>query len=425
MEKDYKHLLDRLIRDNSLYFSLTKEDIEYNDGYIFTVFDQGIPIIKYKDEQKIKRYLIDTLQLPEVVFGDNAQEIIEIIIDETNTLERDINYIYPVAYVKHPLLLIRNGIFPTSIDITAKWFNDYVNGTDIPTLDFWYQNAGAAIDLLHKESRWMCRSLESWKKEAIATGASIGLNIFGDRFIYNRSKRPINSMDMFRTPISFTYSKEDIIGDKILIGNDDWNYVPVTRYASGMSRGLYYSKKSTLKNYCGTFFYNEPESTTLLAYKTVHKSYNKYTACNDLYPLLLQKNKKLASAVYDKIQDLTDSSYMPQLELYINGTIPQDLMLTPSELIELYETSNIEIYYTDNKIKALSKIIPNVKHYAVDRLYLYAAEDSLDQALCLMGKALDIDIIILTNMIGSFQVVTEILDTRTREDSLRSLVFLK
>jgi hypothetical protein len=136
----------------------------------------------------------------------------------------------------------------------------------------------------------MCKSLESWKKEAIATGAFIGLNIFGDRFTYIGSKRPINSMDMFRTPISFTYSNGDIIDNKILISNEEWNVIPVTRYASGMSRGLYYTKKPTPAEYCGKFFYNE--STTLLAYKTSHKSFNKYTACTDLYPLLLQKKTK-------------------------------------------------------------------------------------------------------------------------------------
>jgi hypothetical protein len=53
-------------------------------------------------------------------------------------------------------------------------------------------------------------------------------------------------------------------------------------------------------------------------------------------------------------------------------------MVTPSELIKLSETSGR--YYIDDKRKELSKTIPDVKFYAVDSLYLYAAEDSLDQA---------------------------------------------
>lgn len=54
---------------------------------------------------------------------------------------------------------------------------------------------------------------------------------------------------------------------------------------------------------------------------------------------------------------------------------------------------------------------------------LYAKEDEYDQALCLLGKALDVDLIVLKYMIGSHQVVTEVLDTRSRDVSFQNLVF--
>ncbi len=54
---------------------------------------------------------------------------------------------------------------------------------------------------------------------------------------------------------------------------------------------------------------------------------------------------------------------------------------------------------------------------------MYAEEDDLDQVLCRLGSLLGIDIIVLTNMIGSNQIVTEVLDTRERDVSMSSLIF--
>lgn len=59
--------------------------------------------------------------------------------------------------------------------------------------------------------------------------------------------------------------------------------------------------------------------------------------------------------------------------------------------------------------------------YTGNRLGMYAAEDELDQPLCQAAQYLGYDIIILTNMIGSHQVVTEVLDTR--DDSYSHLWF--
>ena len=64
------------------------------------------------------------------------------------------------------------------------------------------------------------------------------------------------------------------------------------------------------------------------------------------------------------------------------------------------------------------------KIYAGKTLGLYAIEDCLDQVICKLARKLDLDILILTDMIGSHQIVTEILDTRSRQDSFKNLVYI-
>ena len=41
------------------------------------------------------------------------------------------------------------------------------------------------------------------------------------------------------------------------------------------------------------------------------------------------------------------------------------------------------------------------------------------------GKERGLDVIVLTHMVGMYQVVTEILDTRSRAESFNSLLYLE
>jgi hypothetical protein len=54
---------------------------------------------------------------------------------------------------------------------------------------------------------------------------------------------------------------------------------------------------------------------------------------------------------------------------------------------------------------------------------LYGAEDWFDQILCLLAKKMNIELVVLTRMVGAKQIVQEVLDARSREDSFKSLVF--
>jgi hypothetical protein len=57
-------------------------------------------------------------------------------------------------------------------------------------------------------------------------------------------------------------------------------------------------------------------------------------------------------------------------------------------------------------------------------LKLYAEEDVWYQPLCNAARDNDHDIVILENMIGKYQVVTEVLDTRSREAIFSGLLYV-
>ena len=105
---------------------------------------------------------------------------------------------------------------------------------------------------------------------------------------------------------------------------------------------------------------------------------------------------------------------------FVSGVLPKDLMLTPTEYISfITQNPNIENPSIQSDI-----ISDNSKHYVGTILSLYALEDGFDQPLCELGRDKNLSIIILESMIGSHQVVTEVLDTRPREESFRSLVYI-
>lgn len=97
--------------------------------------------------------------------------------------------------------------------------------------------------------------------------------------------------------------------------------------------------------------------------------------------------------------------------------LPEDLMLTPIEIYTLYP----ENFYGFTYEQVLD--LPQNKRYVGIFLGYYAIEDPLDQILCILAQRFSIDIIILERMIGSHQIVTEILDTRPREKSFSHLTY--
>ena len=192
----------------------------------------------------------------------------------------------------------------------------------------------------------------------------------------------------------------------MVLDGESWNVIPVTRYAKGMSRGLYFEEASDVDiEYCGTFYYHEPESTTLLAYKTSESFFNKYTCAKELDP------SDLATDILEDVENNT-------LLMYIKGKLPKNLMLTP---LEAYDLKFIPEKWTREEVTSL----PQNKRYVGKTIGLYALEDLLDQIICELAQEANLDIVVLRNMSGIYQVVTEILDVRKREDSFKSLLYLE
>lgn len=295
------------------------------------------------------------------------------------------------ARVTNPMLAMEMGLWPDPI--LTDWLPDWYSGMSVLDIKFWHLvDVEEEIDEMIRQERWRYRPLEVQKKRAIETGSSIPLYLYAPELIYTGSKRPKTEMNLFRTPLSRTIKRRAVIDGQVFLDGELWNVVPVARYAAGMSRGLYFGERK--KNVCGTFYYMEPESTTFLAYKTALTSFNKTTAC-------------LSLGV-----DVSESEeFIKESMKHAEGKYPQDLMMTPREA---------QRHSLDNhSLEGVS----NNKHYVGMWLGMYALEDPLDQPLCIAARDAEYDIVILESMVGRFQVVTEVLDTRSREDSFSSLIY--
>ncbi len=305
-------------------------------------------------------------------------------------------------------IMMKYGLFPTENFDKATTDKLTMNES---TYNFWHRDSPTSITKYRNNSTWYYSTLETHKQNGVQLAISIPLLYLAPHLVYNESKRPKNDMLMFRSPLSITISKDDIVDNKVLLNNILWNVIPVTRYARGMSKGMYYSDLKEPVEFCGTFYYNEPESDTYLAYQTFRVYFNKTVAAIKLGEEFGENN------------DLTEA--IPNnkaLMMHINGELPSNLMMTPLELSNFIKNNGLSTRGLAGQ--RYNEISPNKEYVGMDSaLRLYSAEDGLDQILCQIGKKHGIDIIILTHMVGSHQVVTEILDTRIRVESFKSLIY--
>lgn len=403
-ESIFTKAMIRAMDDPKFFESLILQydlDPSIRDGLILTIAKQ------LRNSQNLN-LLINYFESNGLLINFDSEDEIGYLADAISSQAED-QFIYPIGYVYDPEVMIKYGFLPTSIDLDMA-FSEYVTGTDIDTIRFWYgeSEVNKLLDLNY-EPRWSFKTLESHKHNGITSAFSLPLILYAPELVYKGSKRPITDMALFRSPFNLKIKRSDIINNIININGENWKVIPVTRYSKGMSRGLYY--KQNENEYCGTFYYYEPESTTLLAYKSSRSFFNKYIAIKALNSKLL--NSKLLNNPEIE-QNLTNNQVF---QAHINGILPRNLMLTPSEYVRfarqygLFHNSRVPINET--------------KHYVGKLLSLYALEDSFDQPLCEAGKHNNLDIIILESMTGSHQIVTEILDTRARADSFKSLIYIR
>lgn len=220
------------------------------------------------------------------------------------------------------------------------------------------------------------------------------------------SGRMKTGMSMFKTPMSMTYNNPPAI-HRLRNGEYELDscIVPVTRYAPSLTTGLYHGVP--LKEYCGTFYYYEPYSDTLLRGCKTLVAETKCRAAQ--YLLLIVPNDSLEEVVGTYLDD-----YDPVMgQRWNDGDLKTNMMYTP---IEAYEQLN----YSESDLDPYT--LPQIPIYLGSDL-LYAQEDPFDQPLCASARELGYELVILTRMIGKYQVVSEVLDTRGRRESFANLTY--
>ncbi|CAK7994996.1 Hypothetical protein POVR1_LOCUS514 [uncultured virus] len=345
-----------------------------------------------------------------------------------------VQFLTPVREVYNPKTLIRRGLFPVILSdficpdllkfqdqLEAYMSEQYDDPANRPAFEFWCRiDYDQFEEHLKHFPMWKYQPLEISAHHAITECESFPLVFQQPDLLYRGSKRPITNMSIFRSPQSHTrriteikrlYKKIqglDLIFYEVTIDGSTYQAIPVTRYASGMKSGLYHMDDE--KSYLGTFYYYEPESTTLLAFRSFQSYFNKYDGI-----------KKLTTDINDPTIKHLSQEWGHQAHL--QGKLPRDLILTPREVFQhrqIEKGSNVSLIrdWTESEIDKL----PQAPSYI--GAFLYALEDSLDQFIAKEGMKHGLDIIILESMPGSHQIVTEILDVRSRSESFNHLIYL-
>jgi hypothetical protein len=194
---------------------------------------------------------------------------------------------------------------------------------------------------------------------------------------------------------------------------ETWS-IPVTRYQEGMS-GLYYGHRRIPERtqFCGTFFYFEPDSDSHLLTTRLVVAKNKFNAC------------KFVGIGLDAIYDMYHGHWLMASKQGLFKLIFIELL--SDDWMEAVDDESGEYPDQDLRLRQLLAILYNGEVSEEDRKNgwrydfdthhpeLYAFEDALDQGLCLHAESSDIDTILLTHMTGESRLVSEVLDTRKRK----------
>jgi hypothetical protein len=230
-------------------------------------------------------------------------------------------------------------------------------------------------------------------------------------------------------------------GGKCSINNND-TYLPVVRYTQ-----IYYSASPVLygKVYCGTFYYYEPSSTTLLNLGKTLIASNKYDALIRLSEISPENNPvdikdvitegQNALALGSSVSNI-ESPFGPKskhssvkfhkmsdAEINRFNTFIRNVAENEDELLTYtYDFShipkNIRQY---ESISVNEMFIDDNGNYRALNLNLYAYFDNYDSYICDLAKKKGFDTIIFQKEPGKERVTTEVYDTRPREISYKNL----
>ena len=418
--KDVVSVID-VRMDNDIFFKMIAKNPPTNISFLYKVLLDNVqtPLIDIDSESDIQ----NMIKKYEILFSE----------------QEDQNAPIPIFFIRNVYEyreMIRYGLYPINIKFDRK-FVDYYDNIDTLLFSFIHKDDMSYYeDLNIRDCIWQYASLEYYKSRALTTCETFPLLNY-PKLIYS-SNRPKTDMHLFRSETSKSISKNDLVPNEdgytftIKIDDEKWNAIPVTRYAKSVDLGLYYVDKKS--KFCGTFYYYEPESNTYLAYHTNRQYFNKYVAFNNLsegqnYYIgtgdPVEPGAKLGDGETTfEIFSEDDSNYssfdnpskFKIIEDFVSGKLPPDLILTPRDYI---------MYFNDDYKQELLdefKEILDMPYYAGD--ILYALEDWYDQSICKISHQKNIDLLFLEHMAGNFGMVFEVLDSRSRYDSISSLLYL-
>jgi hypothetical protein len=266
------------------------------------------------------------------------------------------------------------------------------------------------------------------------------LRLLPSSAFYSISKRPINSMILLRQRyfqlLDLSKVPSNIIksGAPFKIGEDF--YVPVVRYSNGMRNGCYFDKECQY-NYLGTFYYWEPESgcylkmgkkfdffenkfdcATRMMYKL--EQYDEVTGGEN--PKITKLFKKIEKYTHQILNELsvTFKKNNEEYTIFKNNVLQDDSSSDPIEHILEHEFISVYLGEETKHLPINKEYISKVSYTYMKNLF-YAMEDELDQVLAQALIFFGYEVVIFGRMAGMYRVVSEVMDVRSREDSLKNL----
>lgn len=389
--------------------TLEKIDSDVGDDYIGTL---DVDVSQLKDTMRTLSFMASKLK----------PDLIELEIPDTKVFEYQ-PYICEQIYQTGTTDYFRAGFVPSSYDD-----NDVLNFSTLIT----EIRDKKITPQLRKDFEKFCEITElRWYSanarinNAMAQVSSFHPITLGDgKLLLFPSKRARTPMVQLRQRPFKVYQGPVNKEGRIITLQDGTSLIPISRYSEGMHKGMFHGtdilgeEAEKYNLYCGTFYYWEPESEVYLSVKKDRMFYavNKIGAA---YQLLQHKDQTSTEVVEELEQELKNSAHSYVWEV-INFGIKNYRKRRPVTDADIEQL--IKYSLDEPNTLPLTEDLRNPKtgEYVNE---VYAVDDELDQPLCIAAKELGYDVIVLGRCAGLRRTVTEILDTRSRSDSLKSLAW--
>lgn len=261
---------------------------------------------------------------------------------------------------------------------------------------------------------------------------------------FYKSYRPITSMSLLRQSTYKILFNVNPPPNGIPFCHQGRYYIPVIRYAAGMSNGCYFDCDKESAKYLGTFYYWEPESNIYLKMgkKAFPYFYSKFECAifiqSKIMDIIRDKDKiEDAQQVYQEIdfyvtkirKDLRKALYKyyeEEAHLFEKCVCVDewdDFFEDWEDATEFALDADFQRILLNQEPKFLPITLDfrsKVSFKYMNKLF-YASEDELDQPLSKGLIFLGLKGAIFSKMAGGNRVVTEVLDVRARQKSLENL----